>query len=986
MSLTAVSLAWAFLQITVLCGVSLTFAWALRGRRPQFASALLTGACVASVFLALVATMPLCQWTFATPEQIAKTESSLITNSLPKTSTSSKSNSIDISTQNPQSMDEPVEVSSDRVRQTSGLETLRNLISPYLHRMDREIRDAEAWQKPVQETRNVSLTLLAFLGLGLMSLLWCSSWLAMRHILDKSVPVEDVDLLWLVAEQAKAFQLKRLPAVRESNLIPIGATVGWRNVTVLLHTDWREWSHDEKRAVVAHELAHAARQDFAWVMLSSWTRIVLFFHPMVHALIHRLRLEQELAADQLAAGKLGNAKAYGRALASLALRSQRTGRTSNAEFGSMLSAGQICVTRRVMMLKQGSLKPIPFQSRWSVWAVAVIACSAIPLAGLRGTTQEPISETAPTKLLANDADAGKGLRPSSLSKEFRLAHPDLRFPGVTALRPSRLRSGEFGPEVAWLLEYYTTMVMGQPMPDKATVYGECNIHIDWHDETRAHGQLSVEASVKNADQALKGQLKRLNDYQTSLNGYDSFPNGYTPKVLSEEKANGRTIAGIATRPFFTSPDKWVIDDEQGFFCGALEEARRYANGERSEADSIPEPLRKEFSESAAAFVFPDCEPWFATIEAFTKGSAKESEFRMFTSQLEGVRCIGLFVDGYNTPACKLKAIALNEQSATRVASKITMFLEMGKLALSAGLPESDVATTEILKSMLETAKIETSGTEVSLTFDIFAPSLRSHQLISCFQTEGWINLGLSSTALASEAVKASDSLTSIDATTNSAAVKNGATLTPQGTTQTMPNLFGQTLDATSYRGKTVRFSVDVQGDERYENQAGVFALASRQEGVVPWVGPERVPLIKSSPYVAHRTLAAVSSAADGLSAFSEAIQSKRQEAFVEPSTSAAWKQLNVQFDVPNDAEHISFGCYTKIAKLHVRDARFQIIHGAETGNTPASQSKLATADIPYNVMLVPGYEIRREPTNLDFSQSTIETVWQAARSSNEQSR
>ena len=103
-------------------------------------------------------------------------------------------------------MDEPVEVSSDRVRQTSGLETLRNLISPYLHRMDREIRDAEAWQKPVQETRNVSLTLLAFLGLGLMSLLWCSSWLAMRHILDKSVPVEDVDLLWLVAEQAKAFQ------------------------------------------------------------------------------------------------------------------------------------------------------------------------------------------------------------------------------------------------------------------------------------------------------------------------------------------------------------------------------------------------------------------------------------------------------------------------------------------------------------------------------------------------------------------------------------------------------------------------------------------------------------------------------------------------------------------------------------------------------------------------------------------------------------
>ena len=854
----------------------------------------------------------------------------------------------------------------------------------------REIRDAETWQQPVQKTRNVSLMLLALTGLGLMSLLWCSSWLAMRHILRRSIPVEDDDLLRLVAEQSKAFRLKRLPVVRESNLIPIGATVGWRKVTVLVHTDWREWSHDEKRAVVAHELAHAARQDFAWVMLSCWTRIVLFFHPMVHALIHRLRLEQELAADQLAAGKLGNAKAYGRALASLALRSQRSGRTSNAEFGSMLSAGQICVTRRVMMLKQGSLKPMEFQSRWSVWAVAAIACSAIPLAGLRGTTQEPISETTPIEQAVMDADAGKGLRPSSLSKEFRLAYPALRFPGVTALRPSRLRSGEFGPEVAWLLEYFTTMTMGQPLPDKATVYGECDIHIDWHDESRVHGQLSMQASVKNADQALKGQMKRLNDYETSLDGYDSFPNGYTPKVLSEEKANGRRIAGIATRPFFTSPNKWVVDDEKGFFCGTLEEARRYANGTLSNADLIPEALRKDFSDAAAAFVFPDCEPWFAKIEAFVKGSPKEFETAIFTSLLKEVRCIGLFVDGYNAPACKLKAITLNEQSANRVAAKLTMFLEMGKLALSTGLSEPGALPIEIQKSMLETAKIETSGSEVSLTFDIFAPSLRSHEMISCSQTEGWINLGLSSAALASDAVEGGESLMSINAETNITAVKKGVTLTPQGTTQTMPNLFGQTLDATSYRGKTVRFSVDVQGDERYENQAGVFVLASCQESVVPLVGPERVPKIQSSPYVAHRTLAAVSLAADGRSEFREAIQAKRQVAFVEPSASAIWKQLSVQFDVPTDAEHISFGCYTKIAKLQVRAAGFQVVEGVAASQAARSQMKNATADIPYNVLIMPGYEVRREPSNLDFQElsraASESSVREAARPSRDESR
>ncbi len=187
------------------------------------------------------------------------------------------------------------------------------------------------------------------IGLCAMTLLWCSSWLYIRKILRLSREIHDDEILSLVSLHSKALGLKRSPVIRESRGVPVGATVGWHRVTVLLHTDWKNWTEQERSAVIAHELAHASRHDFFWVVIASWTRILLFFHPFVHALIHRWRMEQELAADQLAAGVVGNAKAYGRALASLALRNDQNRAASNLQLSSMLTAGHICVTRRVMM-------------------------------------------------------------------------------------------------------------------------------------------------------------------------------------------------------------------------------------------------------------------------------------------------------------------------------------------------------------------------------------------------------------------------------------------------------------------------------------------------------------------------------------------------------------------------------------------------------------------------------------------------------------
>ena len=65
MSFTTVSIAWAFLQISLLCLLALSAAWALRGRRPQLVSAILAGTCLASLLLAIISLVPPFQWTLA---------------------------------------------------------------------------------------------------------------------------------------------------------------------------------------------------------------------------------------------------------------------------------------------------------------------------------------------------------------------------------------------------------------------------------------------------------------------------------------------------------------------------------------------------------------------------------------------------------------------------------------------------------------------------------------------------------------------------------------------------------------------------------------------------------------------------------------------------------------------------------------------------------------------------------------------------------
>jgi beta-lactamase regulating signal transducer with metallopeptidase domain len=250
---------------------------------------------------------------------------------------------------------------------------------------------------------------------------------AIRHSWHQSKRVHDPALLRLVEELRTALGVKRPVAVRESAELTTAATVGWRKPTLLLPIGWYDWTEHQRRVVVAHELAHVARGDFAAWLLARLAVAVYCWHPLVRALAGRLRLQQELAADDSAAPLAGGRPAYLRALAELALRAD--GLAHGWPAPAFLSAKNTLL-RRVDMLRvmdDGARRPTSRIGRRLT--IALVMVVALTVSALRGPVRQtwaaapgPTVASAPVEpfdlsLLApggHDADGVFGVRPAAL--------------------------------------------------------------------------------------------------------------------------------------------------------------------------------------------------------------------------------------------------------------------------------------------------------------------------------------------------------------------------------------------------------------------------------------------------------------------------------------------------------------------------------------------------------------------------------------------
>jgi beta-lactamase regulating signal transducer with metallopeptidase domain len=237
---------------------------------------------------------------------------------------------------------------------------------------------ARVWPWP-----SLLLSLLALgAAAGLLQLL--AGLAAAQSYRRKSCLIEDTGLRELADVLRAQLRCRARVELRETSALATAATIGWRKPLVLLPLEWRDWTAEQLRAVLAHEIAHVARHDFLACVLAQAGLALHFYHPLVHWLVRRLRLEQELAADAAAAAATGGRASYLQALAELALhQSERPlgwpARTFLPTRGTFM--------RRIEMLRDAKNLPAG-ESRWLAWprrgAVLLLIIGAVAVAGLRG--------------------------------------------------------------------------------------------------------------------------------------------------------------------------------------------------------------------------------------------------------------------------------------------------------------------------------------------------------------------------------------------------------------------------------------------------------------------------------------------------------------------------------------------------------------------------------------------------------------------------
>ena len=212
------------------------------------------------------------------------------------------------------------------------------------------------------------------LGVTVSSLRLLSGWLKLRRLVREAEPVPAE---WQEALERLARRLGMTRPVRllRSAALDVPAAVGWLRPVVLLPvTALTGLSARQLEMVLAHELAHIRRHDFAVNLVQTLVETLLFYHPAVWWMSRVIRVEREHCCDDIAVGTSGNAVSYARALTALeSLRVMPLGTASPAM--SALGGSLTDRVRRLVVAPAARCS-----SRWVAGASVVTLMSGVAVA------------------------------------------------------------------------------------------------------------------------------------------------------------------------------------------------------------------------------------------------------------------------------------------------------------------------------------------------------------------------------------------------------------------------------------------------------------------------------------------------------------------------------------------------------------------------------------------------------------------------------
>jgi beta-lactamase regulating signal transducer with metallopeptidase domain len=170
---------------------------------------------------------------------------------------------------------------------------------------------------PVAQGIHFSIAWLVYAwltGVVGLSLRWLGGWVWLERMRRQAEPLSQ-ELTLRCRHLMRHIGLQRSVEFAQSALLAVPVVVGWLRPVVLIPlSTLTSLSPQQLDSVILHELAHVRRLDAFANLFQILVETLLFYHPAVWWLSHRIRIEREHCCDDIAVSIGGNNFGYAMAL------------------------------------------------------------------------------------------------------------------------------------------------------------------------------------------------------------------------------------------------------------------------------------------------------------------------------------------------------------------------------------------------------------------------------------------------------------------------------------------------------------------------------------------------------------------------------------------------------------------------------------------------------------------------------------------------
>ncbi len=165
------------------------------------------------------------------------------------------------------------------------------------------------WPQQMQlflENHLSQFVLIYLIGVALFGLRLAGGWLYLQRLTKTAIQPSTTIWMQFTEQLRSTLSIQTRVQVRESSRITVPMVVGVLKPVLLLPVALvTNLTTREIEAILAHELAHIKRHDYAVNLLQSVVEVLYFFHPALWWLSARVREEREHCCDDLAVKACG---------------------------------------------------------------------------------------------------------------------------------------------------------------------------------------------------------------------------------------------------------------------------------------------------------------------------------------------------------------------------------------------------------------------------------------------------------------------------------------------------------------------------------------------------------------------------------------------------------------------------------------------------------------------------------------------------------